>query len=119
VKVFAMALREPRRMADLARQLRISRQAVQMSVKRLSELKVVELQPIPGNSRDKYVVITDRGRSARKAAEVQLRQMETEIRAVIGKEGEDTLRGLLVRLCEAFSPEEYVRGRSQVLPDSE
>jgi DNA-binding MarR family transcriptional regulator len=111
VRVFVSALRQPRRIADLARILRISRQAVQMSVHRLQELKVVELQAIPGNNRDKLVVVTDRGRMARRTAQEQIARLEAEVANVIGADGLETVRELLVKLCKGFAHEEYLRNR--------
>ncbi len=109
VRVFVSALRQPRRITDLAKALKISRQAVQMSVKRLAELKVVELQPVPGNQRDKLIVITDRGMSARRTAEEQIGRLEKEVSDVIGKEDLETLRIMLAKVCDAFAHEEYMR----------
>jgi DNA-binding MarR family transcriptional regulator len=111
VRVFVTALRKPRRITDLAKALKISRQAVQMSVRRLQDLRVVELQAIPGNQRDKLVVITDRGMSARKAAEDQIGRLELEVGSVLGPEGLAQLRVLLVKICDAFAHEEYLRNR--------
>ncbi len=116
IRVFALAQREPRKMADLARMLKVSRQAVQMSVKRLQELKVVELQPVPGNHRDKLVVLTDRGRSARNSAEEQLARYEGEIVSAIGKDGLETLRVLLIQLSKAYSNEEFLRNQNHKHP---
>ncbi len=109
VRVFVSALRQPRRITDLAKALKISRQAVQMSVKRLADLKVVELQPVPGNQRDKLIVITDRGMSARRTAEDQITRLEGEVSNIIGKDDLESLRILLARLCDAFAHEEYMK----------
>jgi DNA-binding MarR family transcriptional regulator len=109
VRVFVSALRQPRRITDLAKALKISRQAVQMSVKRLADLKVVELQPVPGNQRDKLIVITDRGMSARRTADDQITRLENEVSDVIGKDDLESLRILLAKLCDAFAHEEYMK----------
>jgi DNA-binding MarR family transcriptional regulator len=109
VRVFVSALRQPRRITDLAKALKISRQAVQMSVKRLADLKVVELQPVPGNQRDKLIVITDRGMSARRTAEDQITRLENEVSDIIGKDDLESLRILLAKLCDAFAHEEYMK----------
>jgi DNA-binding MarR family transcriptional regulator len=107
VRVFVSALRQPRRITDLAKTLKISRQAVQMSVKRLQNLKVVELQPVPGNQRDKLVVITDRGMNARRTAEEQIARLELELGDVIGTNELETLRHLLAKICVSFAHEQY------------
>lgn len=109
VRVFVSALRQPRRITDLAKALKISRQAVQMSVKRLADLKVVELQPVPGSQRDKLIVITDRGMSARRTAEEQIALLEKEVADVVGNDDLETLRQLLAKVCNAFAHEEYMR----------
>ncbi len=80
-----------------------------MSVKRLQDLKVVELQPVPGSQRDKLIVITDRGMSARQTAEEQIARLEREVGEVIGRQDLETLRNLLVRICDSFAHEEYIR----------
>jgi DNA-binding MarR family transcriptional regulator len=104
VRVFVLALRHPRSMAELARILHVSRQAVHASVNRLRQLKVVELKSDPGNAKDKKVVITDRGESARSAAQTQIRQVETECAEVIGPDGVEKLRELLEALEAVFAP---------------
>jgi DNA-binding MarR family transcriptional regulator len=98
VRVFVQALRQPRSLSEMARILGISRQAVQMSVKRLSTLGVVALQASQSDSREKAVVITDRGMMARKAAQEQIKSFESECAAIIGTDGLETLRSLLGRL---------------------
>lgn len=105
VRVFVLALRQPRSMAELARILSISRQAVQKSVHRLEALGILALQPMPGNLRDKQVVITDRGNSARSTAQDQVRQLEDACAAVIGVDGLQTLRELLLALETVFAVE--------------
>ncbi len=80
-----------------------------MSVKRLADLKVVELQPVPGSQRDKLIVITDRGMSARRTAEEQIALLEKEVADVVGNDDLETLRKLLAKVCNAFAHEEYMR----------
>lgn len=109
VRVFVSAMRQPLRITDLAKALKISRQAVQMSVKRLQDLKVVELQPVPGNQRDKLVVVTDRGMNARRSAEEQIARLEQELGEVIGMKELETLRHLLAKICVSFAHEQYIR----------
>ncbi len=109
VRVFVMALRRPRRIADLARSMKISRQAVQMSVRRLQALKVLELQPIPGNQRDKLVVITDRGLNARRTAEMQSARLENEIAELLGVDGLEQFREYLSKISEYFGHREFIQ----------
>ncbi len=102
VKVFMRAFRAPRSVAEIARSLNISRQAVHASVKRLQGIKVVELQPQPGNDRDKLVVVTERGYHAQDTAVEQLNTIEAEMAAVIGAEALEQLRHQLSLLSQAF-----------------
>jgi DNA-binding MarR family transcriptional regulator len=104
IRVGFLAFRKPQTMAELARTLKISRQAVQMSVQRLRQLGVVELQAIPGNGRDKLVVMTDRGQLARQTAAEQLRIVEQECAAVIGADGVEKLRKYLSALETVMAP---------------
>ncbi len=110
VRVFVLALRQPRSIAELARILKVSRQAVHASVHRLRILKVVDLVSGPGNNRDKLVVLTDRGQNARKAAQEQIVGLESEIAAVIGTECLSELRRLLKKLEGVFVTEDVLRG---------
>ncbi len=105
MRVFVLALRQPRSMADIARILRVSRQAVHMSVKRLAALKIVALEAAPDNHRDKLVVLTDRGMTARQTAHTQVVMLENECRAALGPEGYATLRELLLKLEPSFVPD--------------
>lgn len=104
IRVGFLAFRRPQTMAELARTLKISRQAVQMSVRRLTSLGVVELQPVPGNGRDKLVVVTDRGQMARQAVKEQLQIVESECAAVIGADGVEKLRLYLTALESVMAP---------------
>jgi DNA-binding MarR family transcriptional regulator len=102
VKVFMRAFRAPRSVAEIARSLNISRQAVHASVKRLQAIKVVELQAQPDNGRDKLVVVTERGTHAQDTAIAQLNTIEAEMAAVIGAEALEQLRHQLSLLSQAF-----------------
>ena len=102
-RVFVLALREPRSIAELARILGVSRQAVHASVDRLRQLKVVETVTQAGNMRDKLVKITDRGQNARRAAQQQIIAFEKEIAEVIGDDGLARLRSTLEKLEGAFA----------------
>jgi DNA-binding MarR family transcriptional regulator len=111
VRVFVLAQREPRTMADIAKVLGISRQAVQMSIKRLVALNVLELELAPGNHRDKLVMVTERGQAARLAASQQIDRLETECVKVIGADGLATLRHLLQALEGVFAAEASGRNK--------
>lgn len=102
VKVFMRAFRSNATVSEIARSLDITRQAVHASVQRLMALKVVELQPIPDNSRDKLVVLTERGRHAQQTAVDQIKTIEDLMASVIGKDELKTLRKHLHMLAVAF-----------------
>jgi DNA-binding MarR family transcriptional regulator len=74
----------------------------------------VTLQAVPGNGRDKLVVLTDRGKQALRAGEEQYQRIEAEVAALIGAEGLATLQGLLGRLNAGFGHEEFQRLQDQV-----
>ena len=78
-RVFVQATRRKMSLSEIARELKVTRQAVQASIRRLRKLDVVDLEAIPGNRRDKCVVITKRGVSAQATAVRQIVMMEEEI----------------------------------------
>lgn len=89
-RVFVTAGRQPSTISEIARELKITRQAAQMSVQRLIKLHVVEAQSV--NGRDKRVVITPKGHLARNTAARQIEFIEKEFAAVLGEEGLRQLR---------------------------
>ena len=104
VKVFVRASRFPGTLSEIARSLRVSRQAVHLSVKRLQLLGVVELVAQPNNRRDKLVQITERGIQAESIAAAQIVTIESEMAAVIGQDGVTLLRTLLTKLIKDLTP---------------
>jgi DNA-binding MarR family transcriptional regulator len=104
VRVFIRAYRSPATVAEIARILDITRQAVHASVKRLQALKIVELRPQPGNERDKLVVVTERGLHAQNTAIEQIKIIEAQMADVIGVEALEQLRGQLLLISQAFKP---------------
>ena len=105
-RVFVTAAHQPRTISDIARELKITRQAAQRSVQRLVQLQVAELQAVPGNHRDKLVIITPRGIMARNIAVKQIRHIEDEFVATIGEQGLADLRqtlGLLLAKLQDYS----------------
>jgi DNA-binding MarR family transcriptional regulator len=102
VKVFMRAFRSEATVSEIARSLNVTRQAVHASVQRLIELKVVSLQPLPNNSRDKLVVVTERGRHAQQTAIDQINVFENHMASVIGKKEFKTLRKQLHKIAESF-----------------
>jgi DNA-binding MarR family transcriptional regulator len=101
VRVFVAASRATTTISGIARDLHITRQSVQMSVHRLIELGVLALEPMPGNNRDKQVVLTARGILARTTAGNQIRRVEKDFAQIIGAEGVEALRQAMVKLVAA------------------
>jgi len=115
-QVFVQATRRKMSMSEIARELKITRQAVQASVKRLRELDVVSLEAIPGNRRDKWVVITPSGVSAQATAVQQIAKLEEEIAASLGPMDLETFRGALVSVLEGFK--KIVAAHEQATPEA-
>jgi len=105
-KVFIAISEAPRTISQLARSLKISRQAAHASIGRLVEWKMVELQHAPGSRRDKMAVVTEEGRKAQSVAAQQAETIEGEIEARIGKEKLEVLRAILIEIAQKSpSPE--------------
>jgi DNA-binding MarR family transcriptional regulator len=92
VRVFMRAIRHKQTISEIARELNISRQAVQTCVQRLQKLQVLDLEQVEGNKRDKFVVITAKGQHARNTAQQQIKRFEDEFAAVIGADGLELFR---------------------------
>jgi DNA-binding MarR family transcriptional regulator len=107
IRVFIQVARQARSETEIANVMNISRQAVQSSVKRLIELKLVEVVPKPNNGRDKIVQMTERGFHARDTAAGQIQLVEGECAAIIGAAELDRLRGLLLHLATAYKVEHF------------
>ncbi len=102
-RVFVQATRRTMSLSEIARELKVTRQAVQASIKRLRKLDVVALEAIPGNRRDKRVVITKRGMSAQATAVRQIVMMEDEIARDIAPMDLDTFRNGLQRVLDGMT----------------
>ena len=83
------------RPSDLARQLRVSKQAVQQGLKALIAKDVVTLEPDPRNGRQKLVRLTEHGRELRDIARRGLESLETELTQRVGAAQVDGLRTAL------------------------
>lgn len=92
VRVFVRASRGTYTISEIARELQITRQAAQSSVQRLIKLQVIALKNLPGNKRDKVVIITPKGELASKTARQQIGDLENELAEIIGKEKLEDLR---------------------------
>lgn len=102
VRVFVRASRHTQSISEIARELRITRQAAQMSVQRLMAIGVLELQATANNKRDKLVVVTPRGMMARKTANQQIILLENELGAIIGKDHLEKFRQDLIMMLESM-----------------
>jgi DNA-binding MarR family transcriptional regulator len=101
VRVFMRAIRKKQTISEIARELNISRQAAQSSVQRLQKLQVLDLESLPSNKRDKFVIVTAKGQHARNTAASQIKRFEGELTAVIGAQGLETFRKNLVTILES------------------
>jgi DNA-binding MarR family transcriptional regulator len=81
--------------ADLARTLRVSKQAVQRGLKALIAKGLVALAPDPHDRRKRRIVVTDRGFAVREVARGGLRRLERELGRRLGAERLDRLREAL------------------------
>jgi DNA-binding MarR family transcriptional regulator len=98
IRVFISAARRSQSVSDIAREMDVSRQAIHSSVKRLMAFDVVELVPQPGNHKEKLVAVSVHGQDARNHVIAQIDHMEAQCRAIIGVQGLETLRALLLAL---------------------
>jgi DNA-binding MarR family transcriptional regulator len=103
VRVFVRASRNIFTISDIARELQITRQAAQSSVQRLIKLQVIALKTLPGNKRDKVVVITPKGELASRTARQQVVNLENEFAEMIGKYKLEELRSSLHILLEQLN----------------
>ena len=77
--VMAQLLINPIRISELARRIRVTRQAAQKSVSELNQLGLVETHVDPTNSSAKIVKLTDNGRQNVEAAVEAFAEIETEL----------------------------------------
>jgi DNA-binding MarR family transcriptional regulator len=102
VRVFVRALRKTQTISEIAREMRVTRQAAQSSVQRLMKLQLLELQSIPDNKRDKLVKVTPRGMLASKTAGQQISQIETEFAGFIGQDKVEEFRKHLQMMLDGL-----------------
>jgi DNA-binding MarR family transcriptional regulator len=106
VRVWGYASRKPRTMAEIARAMKVTRQAVHASVKRLLDLGIVELLPQPSNGRDKLLTVTEKGWEAQKVANHSIKLMEEEAAQIITQRGLDQFRQQMLALVTALKARE-------------
>ena len=81
--------------SELARRMRVSRQAVNKLVRNLVEAELVRLEAVPGKRNTKWIVITDSGRNIILDIIAELNRMEAVLEARIGTEQVAALRAAL------------------------
>lgn len=81
--------------SELARRMRVSRQAVNKLVKNLVGAGLVRLEAVPGKRNTKWIVITDSGRDIIMDIVAELNRMEALLEARIGTEQVAALRTAL------------------------
>ena len=86
---------KPASMAELARRLAISRQAVHKTVGELVRQGILAVQDDPSRRNAKRVVYTDKGRQVNRAGARIIEQIEERIAARIGRDRLEQLRALL------------------------
>ncbi len=94
-RLLAVMAGKPTHMAELARRLAISRQAVHKTVGELARRGLLALLDDPERGNSKLVVYTERGRLLNRAGVRMIEQTEARIAARIGQARLDTLRALL------------------------
>ena len=85
----------PTSMAELARRLAISRQAVHKTVAELVRRGILEVRDDPDKGNAKLVVYTDKGRQVNRAGAQIIERLEERVAERIGRERLQDLRTLL------------------------
>lgn len=99
-KTFMLISRHPRGLTELAQALKISRQATHKSVLRLVDAGVVSFELVEGSKRDMIANLTVEGLNARLLGLEIAQAIENTIRKEIGDDDLETLRRILITLCE-------------------
>jgi DNA-binding MarR family transcriptional regulator len=86
---------KPTSMAELARRLAISRQAVHKTVAELARRGILEIRDDPERRNAKLIVYTERGRQVNRAGAQIIERIEDRIAARIGRARLDDLKALL------------------------
>ncbi len=96
-RLLALMGGKPMSMAELARRLAISRQAVHKTVTELARRGILDVQDDPRRGNSKLVVYTDRGRQVNRAGAAIIERLEERVAGRIGRESLETLKALLAR----------------------
>jgi DNA-binding MarR family transcriptional regulator len=96
-RLLALMGGKPMSMAELARRLAISRQAVHKTVTELARRGILDVQDDPQRGNSKLVVYTDKGRQVNRGGAAIIERIEERIAARIGADGLATLKRLLAQ----------------------
>jgi DNA-binding MarR family transcriptional regulator len=91
---------KPMSMAELARRLAISRQAVHKTVTELARRGILEVRQDPERRNSKLVVYTDKGRQLNRAGAQIIERLEERVARAIGQEDLARLKALLAASWE-------------------
>lgn len=83
------------RQSDIAKHLRITRQAVRQSIKELESKKLIVIDPDPRDGRQKVLKFTKKGEPMREIARGGLARLEQVLAQRIGRRNIDELHQLL------------------------
>lgn len=100
MRVFGQLRGKSVKLSGIHRELSFSRQAAQQAVERLVEHGVLNVEMVSGSKRDKVVSVTEKGQELRNLAARQIRHIEASCAHMIGDDGKETLRGLLIQLVK-------------------
>jgi len=95
---------KPMSMAEIARRLAISRQAVHKTVTELSRRGILDVRDDPARGNSKLVVYTDKGRQLNRAGAQIIEQLEERVARSIGREELHKLKALLASPWEESGP---------------
>jgi DNA-binding MarR family transcriptional regulator len=94
-RILAVLRGEELTISEIARRLAISRQAVHKIISNLVKEKLLKLQKIEGNSRDKRIIFTRAGEEMKQEAASMLLELEEEVKMAIGSRNLHLLKSLL------------------------
>lgn len=94
-RILATLRGETLTISEIARRLELSRQAVHKTISKLVQRELLQMEPVPGNARDKRIVFTEKGEAMKLAGSRLLREIEQEIESRIGTDNFTILKSIL------------------------
>lgn len=94
-RILATLRGEELTIAEISRRLSVSRQAVHKIIAKLVKRKLLKLEAIEGNARDKRIVFTTAGKKMKQEAKNKLRELEQEVKSAIGAHRFQLLKSIL------------------------